>query len=921
MGLFSKDKKNKDEFFQSLEEDVQKSREESFMKLSDFSRQDSDRIEYLKTAFNIENKDKKDDNENTDSPLDSIIKKVSKDGEASKENVVYDEQSEPQNTPEPSTIAEQETKENKPDDNYFLISNDNISEDTEELSFSPENIQKPEKPVRKPSLLERCRAYTKDDNGNDVSANKKPLYELKSVSDILKNSEFDAVDKLSKKYNIVIQDETDKPKDIKIDIPKEENPVEAEPIKFEKLVEESKEAQKSDDEIFEEYFLEQNSEITEKITNESIPDISDVDNKQKISQEDIITPATDETVRFTPVGAKDKKYDIASITSTFDFNKILDISGDEKNNNQKINTSEFDQSEFEEIVCENEVSDFNSIRHLIKKLSFKKRNSFLASVISLICVLTVGIFFISPLSNLLLTDIKLTTIICLASLCLNIVVNFRIFVNIFTKPIKYITADLSAAVSSVFLITLSALQLKYCSLEYAEDVHNIIFLGSIILFFRALSQFWRYSSILGNLKQISSDKIKKKALSFIDDESVTFAMAKNSIDSDVLLAACRETDFIDDFVKYSDHNILFGGKFYIIQLVAFLLAVLIGLVSSIYYKDTISVFYCATAIICIFSLPCLYFINTLSSFHASKRLNPIGAMINGSMAAEKIERTNAVTISTSEIFPAGTIILKDLKILSDSNIDDIILRATSLTEAVNSPLHPLFKKIAKTTSDYQIPDSDSVKYEDRLGLSGWVDNELLFIGNRSLMMSHGIDLPDMEVDKRILNKGCFPIYLATVDKACALLVVEYVPIYEISKQLRNITNLGVTVLLTNSDQNINEEMISDYFGVYEDSVKIVSNAGNSMLKNAVTPTERISSPASFKRNNLSLLYILNAASSIKKSNLIFSVFYIVGTILLSTAFIYLGFASKSSVPSSGLLLISELVITALSLIIYLFKKP
>ena len=69
MGLFSnKKKKDKDEFFQSLADDVQKVRENDFMKLSDFSKNDFHKNE--------------ESSSDVASPLDSIIKKVSKASES-----------------------------------------------------------------------------------------------------------------------------------------------------------------------------------------------------------------------------------------------------------------------------------------------------------------------------------------------------------------------------------------------------------------------------------------------------------------------------------------------------------------------------------------------------------------------------------------------------------------------------------------------------------------------------------------------------------------------------------------------------------------------------------------------------------------------------------------------------------------------
>lgn len=85
------------------------------------------------------------------------------------------------------------------------------------------------------------------------------------------------------------------------------------------------------------------------------------------------------------------------------------------------------------------------------------------------------------------------------------------------------------------------------------------------------------------------------------------------------------------------------------------------------------------------------------------------------MGAEYIEKANAIVISSEDLFPSGTVTLHNMQLLSDNSIDDTIMRAASLTDSLSSPLAPIFKKIAGTAGDFVMPDSDTVKYEDKMG--------------------------------------------------------------------------------------------------------------------------------------------------------------------------------------------------------------
>lgn len=93
------------------------------------------------------------------------------------------------------------------------------------------------------------------------------------------------------------------------------------------------------------------------------------------------------------------------------------------------------------------------------------------------------------------------------------------------------------------------------------------------------------------------------------------------------------------------------------------------------------------------------------------------------------------------------------------------------------------------------------------------------------MEAHGIAVPSVETDRKLLRRGYFPVYVATDDKACALLAVQYSVKPELAREFRKISAMGITMLIDSSDPNLTEEMICDYMGLYDDSVKVMSTGG------------------------------------------------------------------------------------------------
>ncbi|MBO4433678.1 MAG: hypothetical protein J5852_09120, partial [Clostridia bacterium] len=551
----------------------------------------------------------------------------------------------------------------------------------------------------------------------------------------------------------------------------------------------------------------------------------------------------------------------------------------------------------------------------IRRLSYKKRRNFLSLAICSLCVFVLLLFLLPFLADKTISSPKSTMTVCSIFLLIPILANIDMF-----KDIAHLFGRGANHDCIVSLCAVMSVPLCVISIVTGENVYHLILLAAIIMLVRSAVSFMQTSTMLSNLKKISY-KGTKHALTFIKDSSTALAMAKNAIEGDVLVAVPRKAEFISDFMKFSLFKKKFGGKMPIVFAITLAFSALGAVIAAIYYKSAFAAVNAAAVTSMIAAMPVVCLIDVLPLFAASRKLNKKGAMIAGTFGADSIELANAATVSTSDIFPAGTVVLKNFKVLSNNNIDKTLVNAAALTEAIGSPLAPVFNKIAGTNTSYQKPDSDTIKYEERLGVSGWVDNELLFIGNSALMRAHGIEVPSLQVEKKILSNNCFPVYVATGGQACALVVIEYKARPDIQKVLRKISKLGITLLVDNCDPNVNEDLICDYFGLFDDSVKIMTNVGTYMYKNATADTDIISAPAVLRSNKFSLLNIMCCAANIRISNIILSIFYILAAVFGVWYFVFTSFAQSGGLMPGSSMLTFELLATAFAFVSFLFKKP
>ncbi len=767
---------------------------------------------------------------------------------------------------------------------------------TEEATIDTQESvpEQPKEPEAK-TLLEKCKPYIMDENGKNASIPTSPLYKLESVAEILKNNSQDTLSRLAQKYDITV--------DYLGKYVEEQSNQSDEPSDIQNEALESQEIQINA--VFENVQSSMTFAVTEvEDSIESLPQ----------DEQDFSNTAT---ITFTPIneaGSEKPKIIISNNTREIDLTgEIAPIEDVFSKENREPVTLEKD--EFEDFVPQDEIKNENDLKKFIRMFSISKRKNFLSVSFSVILTLFLIFMELPFMSDIILGETKITMIICTAIAGLITLLNIDMFIsfsNIFSKKS---VADICPSIASITVLAYAIM-----GILTNEIVLDILLLLAIILTCRALGKFRKNSYMLSNLKVIAGNS-PKNAVKLINDKAVTFAMAKNSIEGDALVAVSQKCNKINDFIKYSSFGVFLNGKLPIITVISIILSIISGLAAANYFNGAVYGLYAAAVIQCFASLPCLFFVKDFPLYAAAKKLNKSGSMIAGQMAAKHIEMANALVLNSSDIFPSGTVTLKQMKVLSQNDLDRTILRAASLTECLNSPLAPIFKGIAGQSNITSLPDSDTVKYEERMGISGWVDDELLFIGNRTIMEAHGITVPDVEIDRKILRGGYFPVYVASSDKVCALLIIQYSVDPVVSHELRRLAKMGVTLIVNNTDPNITDQMICDYIGLYDDSVMIMTNAGYHMYKNSVTPKESCSCPACFKHGGLAIAKIMNCANRIKRSNNLLTVMYIISAILGIIIFAYSSFAGSGTLINSATVLLYSLICTAVSYILYLFYKP
>ncbi len=398
------------------------------------------------------------------------------------------------------------------------------------------------------------------------------------------------------------------------------------------------------------------------------------------------------------------------------------------------------------------------------------------------------------------------------------------------KSIAYFTEgdaemDLLPSLTSVASLAQTIFGIFSVTVTSAAAVFTVY--SSVILTLLSLGKFIRMNVTVSNFNLIANED-EKTVLSFVDGhDSERIMDADGSFAYRVMTR--RNIKDVQEFVEFSTSNGIYDENCSKITLAAILFssafAVLFGLMS----KDIATAVAGFCGAMCIFTPASSVLGDVVAMLNINSALKNEDAVIGGFLTGEEVANSNVVMVNGADLFSGDNVKLYDIKTFGGLPLDRAIIDASALLESANSTMCGMFSNIA---ADEKMPLVDSIAYEDKMGLSGWVGGKKTLIGNRMIMETHGIEVPPISVDKKIVANGYFPVYFASEGELAALFIVGYTADPQIEHHLHQLVDSGMTILVKTCDPNLTEEMVADYFGLYRESVKVMSHESEIVYEKA-----------------------------------------------------------------------------------------
>lgn len=319
------------------------------------------------------------------------------------------------------------------------------------------------------------------------------------------------------------------------------------------------------------------------------------------------------------------------------------------------------------------------------------------------------------------------------------------------------------------------------------------------------------------------------AVHSLENEAEIFELGRGLMMGDADMLYSSKLGFATDLIK---NSVIERGSEKLMKLsvpAAAAASVIVGVIAGILTKNVMTAFSALAGTFCICSPAIIAFIPSFILSFYDYSLNKSSTMIVSLDEAEKVSGANAIILDSADVFSRSQCTMHGMKDFKNIRIDDVLLYASALVIKSGGPLRECFEKVIDGRQDI-LPPVKELNYEDKLGISAWIHNQKVLLGNRNMLVHHNIDVPDKSVEDKYAHSGRKVIYLAVAEKIAAMFVVSYAVDKNLEPYLRVLEANGIQTLVRTNDVNVTEELISEHFGLPQENFRVLSSVAGKLFK-------------------------------------------------------------------------------------------
>ena len=502
-------------------------------------------------------------------------------------------------------------------------------------------------------------------------------------------------------------------------------------------------------------------------------------------------------------------------------------------NNKSEETNDYIDLEHNE--NENEFLEYNTHQDEEDVFNFLKKNKTKALIKSIIFLV---LFLVTAYLDLLtsfdfLPTKEFTNYIYIKTgiLIVAMILDFSAIKNGCTSFFKNSNVDIFPTIT-IFTCLVQALLFTFIIPSKSNSLAMFTSIAILSLFLNSLGKVFNTNVMLNNF--IAITKTNEYSVSYIlKDKDLVRDLSRDLNQTEPQILISRKTSLIKNFLSNSYSKTIADTKSNKIATIILISAFILSIITLIFSNDILITITAFTATICLVSPLSIAFTGSLPNLLMFNASNKLGANIIGSDGMNEISNANILLVNSLDIFPRGSIKLSGIKTFEKERIDLAILYATSLIVEGSDTLKDIFLNIIEGNTS-MLYNVDRIIKETGSGIIGWVDNNRVIVGNRSMMQKYDIDIPSIDYEKKYTKNEKQPIYLAVSGKLFAMFLIKYQVNPDVAEMINETAEHSISLLLSSDDFNLTSEFVENKFNLVKGSVKVISASELDMLKDNIS---------------------------------------------------------------------------------------
>ena len=379
--------------------------------------------------------------------------------------------------------------------------------------------------------------------------------------------------------------------------------------------------------------------------------------------------------------------------------------------------------------------------------------------------------------------------------------------------------DIMPTVAYVFCKIQYFTQLAFPKGLANPNIHQYLPVGILLLGLAFLSRTLTLKTAVRNLRTLNANSETYES-QIIWDSRAAAELSKGLVDDTAYPVVNRKTEQVSDFLKLSlsmDNSDLFGRN---LTLVGTALALVVALFTFLFTKQRHLSVTIMTAIICVFTSAVNLYSICSPLLRCSKKASQFNGLISGEKCGLTYGDVNVAVVEAKSLFPPAAVMLNGIKTFEGMRIDEAILDAASVLSTAGSIMTDVFLKIIGNRTEL-LRKAENLHYEDGMGISAWIDNRRILIGNRELMASHSIRVPSVDYERRFTSEGSDLVYLSTSGELTAVFIFTLHPTIPSEEAVQVLYSSDIALCVKTIDSIVTKERLSSLFSIEPNFFKIL----------------------------------------------------------------------------------------------------